>query len=652
MAEEGQQTEQAVPAQHQHQPTHQHQHGDQPQGNLPPGMHPSFMRVIQQKQRVKQKLSAIKHKIGVYSAKGGVGKTTVAINIAYSLMKKGFKVGLLDADIDCPNVTMFLGIEERMEPVMPLKPIMKNGVKVASTEMLVDELKRPIIWRGPIVVKMLGDFFENTDWGELDYLIIDLPPGCMPAGTPILMADNTTKMIESIKPGEVIFSYKGNELIENKVVDVISQGKRQVFCLETPKRTIAATANHPFLKYSHGTVSWKRVSELKPRDRIVVVNSVPSGKSLKLPKINESVHNTYTRVTIPSFTDANFMRIIGHFVGDGYIRINRSKNKIIGLRICEPQGSKFRAKYEALYKEVFNCNIFNDGTQFAISSLSLIKLFQHLDLDHPALKKHIPSWIFSLPVDQRLAFIEGYSEADGHIRHREVVRLLPRYNGQIEAVKIISNTVSVASTNEQLVKQIHQLCQISGIRTSNVRKRARTGNTLSTGRVIGPSVQHEFDYSQKISNKTFKLERIRSIYPAGDMETYDIQLDANHNFIAKNSIVHNTSDAPLTIMQVLDLDGFVIVTNPQKIAGMNSIRSGLMAKRLGVAVLGVVENMSSGKPSEMTMEVVKTLDTEFLGSVERKSEFADMTDNGKIHVMESKEIENTFDSITKKIAGK
>ena len=154
---------------------HQHAHDH---GQLQPGMHPSFLRVIQQKQRVKQKLAAIKHKIGVYSAKGGVGKTTVAINIAYALSQKGYKVGLLDADIDCPNVTMFLGMDDaKMEPVLPLKPLDNKGVKVASTAMLVDELKRPIIWRGPIVTKMMGDFFENTEWGALDYLICDLSPG-------------------------------------------------------------------------------------------------------------------------------------------------------------------------------------------------------------------------------------------------------------------------------------------------------------------------------------------------------------------------------------------------------------------------------------------------------------------------------------------
>ncbi len=150
-------------------------------------MHPSFINTLNTRDRIKKKLSNIKHKVGVYSAKGGVGKTTIAVNIAYALSKKGFSVGLLDADIDCPNITMFLGISEMMDTSsFPLKPLERNGVKVASTAMLIDDLKKPIIWRGPIIVKMLYDFFENTDWGPLDYLIIDLPPGTSDAPLTIM----------------------------------------------------------------------------------------------------------------------------------------------------------------------------------------------------------------------------------------------------------------------------------------------------------------------------------------------------------------------------------------------------------------------------------------------------------------------------------
>lgn len=142
-----------------------------------PKPHPSILKVIEQKKRLREKLSGIKHKIGIYSAKGGVGKTTTSVNLAYMLKEMGYKVGLLDADVDCPNLTLFLGINETLSGEYPLLPVEKKGIKILSTAMLVDDLKAPIIWRGPMIGKMISEFFENTEWGDLDYLIIDLPPG-------------------------------------------------------------------------------------------------------------------------------------------------------------------------------------------------------------------------------------------------------------------------------------------------------------------------------------------------------------------------------------------------------------------------------------------------------------------------------------------
>ena len=149
-------------------------------------MHSSILRVIEDKKNINQKLSNIKHKIGVYSAKGGVGKTTVAVNTAFTLSSMGYKVGLIDADIDCPNTLMFLGIKGAFSDEYPLKPAEKDGVKVVSTSMFVDDVKKPIIWRGPLVAKMIREFLDNTDWGPLDYLIIDLPPGTSDAPLSII----------------------------------------------------------------------------------------------------------------------------------------------------------------------------------------------------------------------------------------------------------------------------------------------------------------------------------------------------------------------------------------------------------------------------------------------------------------------------------
>ena len=148
--------------------------------------HPSFARVLNQKQQIKEKLSGIKHKIGIYSAKGGVGKTTVAVNLAYTLKEMGYRVGLLDADVDTPNVAIFLGISGVHEVKYPLVPVDRHGVKVLSTAMFIDETTKPIIWRGPMIAKMISEFFDNAVWGELDYLILDLPPGTSDAPLSIM----------------------------------------------------------------------------------------------------------------------------------------------------------------------------------------------------------------------------------------------------------------------------------------------------------------------------------------------------------------------------------------------------------------------------------------------------------------------------------
>lgn len=618
-------------------------------GELPKGAHPSFLNVLKAKERVKQNLSKVKHKIGVYSAKGGVGKTTVAINLAYALSQRNFKVGLLDADIDCPNVTMFLGIEERIDPHAPLKLPLKEGVKIASTAMLVDELRKPIIWRGPLITKMLSDFFEHADWGELDYLIIDMPPGCMPAGTLVLMADHRQKPIEKIRRGEDVLSYRDGKLVKSRVVNVVWQGKQKVFKLKTPNRTVFASSNHPFLKY-HRNLYWKPLSQLDKGDRIIVVNCIDGGKPLRLPSFEESVHNTRKPITLPSLTTPDFMQLIGHFVGDGFIRIHKTTGRIAGIRICEPEDSKFRSKYEDMYRNLFNCDIFRDGkNMFAIDSVPLVRLFQYLDLHHPAMEKCVPDWVFGLPLDQRRAFVQGYAEADGHIRHREKIVTFAGGSGQLAEAKIVHDVVSLESTNGLLIKQMHALCQMSGIRSQNIRKRFKEGNFFPDGHATKPSTIYGFEYSQKFDNANFKIARVKSIEYAGCQDTYDLQLEDNHNFVANGMVVHNTSDVPLTTMQLLDLDGFIIVTTTQKIAGLNSVRSGLMAKRLGVHILGVVENMSSGEPSQSTLDVVAALGTEFLGCIKRDARFDSSGDSGSVPVLIYDDINGMFEDLVKKL---
>src|SRR5271154_5738478 len=126
----------------------------------------------------RQPIPGVKNLVAVASGKGGVGKTTVAVNLALALFKLGHKVGLMDADIYGPNVPIMRGTTE--EPLATMKqqiiPVDAQGVKMISMGLLSPGDK-PVIWRGPMLHSVITQFLRSVQWGELDYLVIDLPPG-------------------------------------------------------------------------------------------------------------------------------------------------------------------------------------------------------------------------------------------------------------------------------------------------------------------------------------------------------------------------------------------------------------------------------------------------------------------------------------------
>ncbi len=123
-------------------------------------------------------LPGVRYKVAVASGKGGVGKSTVAANLALALRAGGATVGLLDADIYGPSQQMMMGCTDKpmVSADEKILPVDGNGVKVMSLGFLMDP-DQPVIWRGPMVMKALQQFIEDVEWGELDYLVVDLPPG-------------------------------------------------------------------------------------------------------------------------------------------------------------------------------------------------------------------------------------------------------------------------------------------------------------------------------------------------------------------------------------------------------------------------------------------------------------------------------------------
>jgi ATP-binding protein involved in chromosome partitioning len=120
----------------------------------------------------------VAHIVAVASGKGGVGKSTVAVNLAVSLARSGLRVGLLDADVYGPSIPRMLAITEKPETTggKKLKPIEKHDMKIMSIGFLVDE-STPMIWRGPMVMSALEQMLRDVEWGELDIMIVDMPPG-------------------------------------------------------------------------------------------------------------------------------------------------------------------------------------------------------------------------------------------------------------------------------------------------------------------------------------------------------------------------------------------------------------------------------------------------------------------------------------------
>lgn len=123
-------------------------------------------------------LPGVQNVIAVGSGKGGVGKTTVAVNLAVALGKLGYKVGLLDADIYGPNVPLMMGVNRQPDVLGEnrIAPITNHGIKVISVGF-ISPGDRPLVWRGPMLHSIIKQFLQQVEWGELNFLIVDLPPG-------------------------------------------------------------------------------------------------------------------------------------------------------------------------------------------------------------------------------------------------------------------------------------------------------------------------------------------------------------------------------------------------------------------------------------------------------------------------------------------
>ncbi len=217
--------------------------------------------VIQEDPRLKSREGLkIKNIVAVASGKGGVGKSTLAVNLAVALSQIGTKVGLMDADIYGPNVHTMLGVEKIPAPENGrIIPAEKFGIKMISIGLLVDP-KQPLIWRGPMLHSAIKQFLMDVEWGELDYLIVDLPPGTGDAQISLSQVIDVTAGIIVTLPQQVSVddarraAYMFNQLsipivgvVENMSYLVMPDGSKNAIFGEGGGKVLAGELGVPLL---------------------------------------------------------------------------------------------------------------------------------------------------------------------------------------------------------------------------------------------------------------------------------------------------------------------------------------------------------------------------------------------------------------------
>jgi ATP-binding protein involved in chromosome partitioning len=161
--------------------------------------------------------------IAVSSGKGGVGKSTIAVNLAIALAQRGARVGIMDADVYGPNLPLMLGVDSapavRDEKIIPLEA---HGLKVMSIGFLIEK-QQPAIWRGPIVMKIITQFLRDVNWGQLDYFLVDMPPGTGDAQLSLVQATSVHGAIVVTTPQQVAVgdALRGVKMFERVAVPVL-----------------------------------------------------------------------------------------------------------------------------------------------------------------------------------------------------------------------------------------------------------------------------------------------------------------------------------------------------------------------------------------------------------------------------------------------
>ncbi len=398
---------------------------------------------------------------------------------------------------------------------------------------------------------------------------------CLSGDTLVWTANRGQVSIKDIQCGDQVFSY--DEDAERFVVAPVKSSAqtdtRLTYAVKTVRRTIRATDNHPMLilrderkpgrqrrRYAR---RWVTVGDIQPGDFIAVPRAIPDfGSAADLPVVSG--------LTSPSTSSVDLMWLLGLYIGDGNLHLS-TKTYRVQLAIAATD-VELRAEVTRVVKELFGLRCIEaDEYRIVVNSKALTELIVELGFSGLSLTKRVPDWVYGLPVDQRLAFLGGWVDADGYVSPDK------------------SGSILLTCANEALIQQARELAELSGLRAGGpwafTQPYRHAPERLQTAWRLGISGHFERlgcrnpkrtdrfgrrDYVHSSSgahgttirahcNDWLGFERVKSIEPYDVEPVYDIEVDGPHNFIAEGLVVHNSEVVYHQIREDLEAQGVIFV---------------------------------------------------------------------------------------------
>lgn len=340
--------------------------------------------------------------------------------------------------------------------------------------------------------------------------------GCLTGDSKILL-NNDVKNISEVEVGDFVYSLTPEfGMTRQKIAGKKINPPREVFEITTENhRMVKATSNHPFLTLQKegkmNKIQWLPLEKIKAGDRIAVSGNIPDhGIAKDLSKVTQSGRK---EIIFPEKTSEDLLWLLGFYVGDGYKDGAR-------LYFAVPKSDKSHNKVKNLMKKIFGVEMSERGVVLRTSSVDLVKWLSDLGFNGNAKQKRIPQWVYKLPVSQKLAFIQGYIDADGYMRANH-------------------KNASISSANQKLLDDTKNLAISCGLNPTKISKWTRR-EKLKLGKEIKTYTNYFLYFGEMIMQNPLYFAKVSKIEPKGKEITYDIEVEGTHNFIANGIFVHNS----------------------------------------------------------------------------------------------------------------